>query len=46
VALDQARLRFYPYRTGRGIQPVGFIHALRIITYRQGQAARAAETSS
>lgn len=46
AALDEARLRFYPYRTGRGIQPVGFIHALRIPTYRQGQAARAAEASS
>jgi hypothetical protein len=46
VTLDASRLRFYPYRTGRGIRPVGFIHALRIPTYRQGQATRAADAAS
>ncbi|MDC0713408.1 hypothetical protein POL68_33400 [Stigmatella sp. ncwal1] len=41
VTLDPARLRFWPFRTGRGITPVGFIHSLRIPTYRQSQKARA-----
>jgi hypothetical protein len=40
VTLDPATLRFWPYRNGRGIQPVGFVHALRIPTYRQSQEAR------
>jgi hypothetical protein len=41
VELNPATLRFWPFRTGRGITPVGFIHALRIPTYRQSQEARA-----
>jgi hypothetical protein len=41
VSLNPATLRFWPYRNGRGITPVGFIHALRIPTYRQSQEARA-----
>jgi hypothetical protein len=40
VTLDPVTLRFWPYRTGRGIRPVGFVHALRIPTYRQSQEAR------
>jgi len=41
VSLDPATLRFWPFRTGRGLTPVGFVHALRIPTYRQSQEARA-----
>jgi hypothetical protein len=41
VELNPVTLRFWPFRTGRGITPVGFIHALRIPTYRQSQEARA-----
>jgi len=41
VTLDPATLRFWPYRSGRGLRPVGFVHALRIPTYRQSQEGRA-----
>jgi hypothetical protein len=40
VTLDPVTLRFWPFRDGRGITPVGFVHALRIPTYRQSQEAR------
>ncbi|WP_224361309.1 hypothetical protein [Hyalangium versicolor] len=40
VTLDPATLRFWPYRTGRGISPTGFVHSLRIPTYRQSQEGR------
>jgi hypothetical protein len=42
VKLDQAELRFSPFRTGRHIEPRGFVHALRLWTYRTSQAARPA----
>ena len=35
--VDQDRLRFSPFRTGRGIVPSGFIHALRHGAYRASQ---------
>jgi hypothetical protein len=41
VTVDPATLRFQPFRTGRGFKPVGFIHALRLPTYRHSQEARA-----
>lgn len=41
VRLDPARLRFDPFRDGRGLRPVGFIHSLRVSPYRHSQAARA-----
>jgi hypothetical protein len=41
VTLNPATLRFWPFRNGRGLQPVGFVHSLRIPTYRQSQQARA-----
>jgi hypothetical protein len=40
VEMDQAALRFSPFRTGRGIQPRGFVHALRHATYATSQRAR------
>jgi hypothetical protein len=40
VTLDPAFLRFDPFRDGRGISPRGFIHALRLPTYRQSQEGR------
>ncbi|HLL01912.1 MAG TPA: hypothetical protein VK539_15080 [Myxococcaceae bacterium] len=40
VTLNPATLRFWPYRDGRGLRPVGFVHSLRIPTYRQSQQGR------
>lgn len=40
VEVDQAALRFSPFRTGRGIVPRGFINALRIVPYPASQLAR------
>lgn len=40
--LDQEALRFDPFRAGRGIVPVGMIHALRRATYATSQFARPA----
>ncbi|KFE71555.1 hypothetical protein [Hyalangium minutum] len=40
VELPPATLRFWPYRNGRGITPVGFVHSLRLSPYRQSQEAR------
>lgn len=42
VELDAAALRFRPFRSGRGIRPRGFIHALRPGAYGGSQAARTA----
>lgn len=42
VPLDQEALRFSPFRTGKGIVPQGFVHALREGAYRASQAARPA----
>lgn len=42
VEVDQSALRFSPFRAGRGLEPVGFIHALRAATYRSSQGARPA----
>ena len=39
-AIDQEALRFDPFRTGRGIQPVGFVHAIRKCVYAASQRAR------
>jgi hypothetical protein len=41
VTVDPATLRFNPFRAGRGLKPVGFIHALRLPTYPQSQKGRA-----
>lgn len=40
VQVDQAALRFSPFRTGRGLVPRGFVHALRVATYAASQALR------
>jgi hypothetical protein len=37
---DPQRLRFDPFRAGRGVQPVGFIHGLRRASYAASQLAR------
>jgi hypothetical protein len=42
LELDQARLRFRPFRSGRGIRPMGFIHWLRPLAYAASQSARPA----
>jgi hypothetical protein len=38
--LDQEALRFDPFRAGRGLIPVGFVHGLRRATYAASQKAR------
>lgn len=38
--VDQERLRFDPFRAGRGIQPVGAVHAMRRATYAASQGLR------
>lgn len=43
--LDQEALRFDPFRTGRGIRPVGFVHDLRRATYARSQAERPPSTA-
>ena len=44
--LDQEKLRFSPFRSGRGIKPRGFINGLRLASYAFSQAGRAAVSSS
>jgi hypothetical protein len=44
VVLDQAALRFSPFRSGRGIRPIGFVHALRAAAYAASQDARPARS--
>lgn len=38
--VDQERLRFDPFKSGRGIEPAGFVNALRIGAYRASQKVR------
>lgn len=38
--LDQAALRLWPFRDGRGLHPRGFVHALRDAAYRASWAMR------
>lgn len=38
--IDQAALRFDPFRSGAGIEPVGLVHAIRRATYAASQDAR------
>jgi hypothetical protein len=40
LEVDQAALRFSPFRAGAGIEPSGFVHALRIAAYAASQEAR------
>lgn len=40
VEIDQERLRFWPFRTGRGIVPRGLVHGLRRGVYTLSQWAR------
>ena len=42
LTLDQASLRFSPFREGRGLAPRGFVHGLRRGVYLFSQAARPA----
>jgi hypothetical protein len=41
VELDDRALRFDPFRSGAGIVPVGFVHAIRRAAYAASQHARA-----
>jgi hypothetical protein len=38
--IDQAALRFWPFRDGRGVRPRGFVHELRRAAYRASWAMR------
>lgn len=40
IEVDQHKLRFNPYRSGLGINPEGFVHALRIPVYPMSQLGR------
>jgi hypothetical protein len=40
VELEQSRLRFDPFRSGRGITPVGLVHHMRRAAYWSSQALR------
>lgn len=40
AAIDQAALRFDPFRSGAGIEPVGLVHAIRRAAYAASQDAR------
>lgn len=42
--VDQDALRFWPFRSGRGIEPVGFVHHLRLGAYAASQSARPARS--
>lgn len=41
---DPASLRFDPFRSGRGIEPRGFVHAMRRSVYGASQRARTTRT--
>ncbi|WP_394842099.1 hypothetical protein LZC95_34105 [Pendulispora brunnea] len=45
IELDQSALRFSPFRSGRGLEPVGFVHHLRIAAYAASQRARGMATT-
>ncbi len=38
--VDPERLRFRPFRSGRGLMPRGFVHSLRVGVYALSQGAR------
>lgn len=38
--IDQQRLHFDPFATGRGFVPVGFVHGLRVAAYAASRRAR------
>lgn len=40
LEIDQRALRFDPFRSGRGLQPVGLVHQMRRAAYRASQALR------
>jgi hypothetical protein len=46
LIVDQAALRFSPFRDGAGLHPVGFVHALRVATYAGSQEARPIQSNA
>lgn len=40
LEIDQAALRFSPFRAGAGLEPIGFVHALRLAAYAASQDSR------
>jgi len=45
AAIDQAALRFDPFRSGAGVEPVGLVHAIRRAVYAASQHARPSQSS-
>lgn len=45
VTIDQEAMRFNPFLTGLSITPIGFVHYLRIGSYRLSQWARPKQTA-
>lgn len=46
IDIDQDALRFDPFRAGRGVEPIGLIHGLRLAAYRASQWVRPRGTRS
>jgi hypothetical protein len=42
IDIDQESLRFSPFLNGRGFEPIGFVHHLRVAAYAASQRARPA----
>jgi hypothetical protein len=40
LEFDQQALRFSPFQAGRSLEPIGFVHHLRVAAYAASQAAR------
>lgn len=45
LAAEPARLAFDPFQSARGIEPIGFVHALRRGVYEASRAARGASAA-
>lgn len=44
TSLDDEATRFDPFQAGLGIEPVGFVHAIRALAYRASQRSRPASS--
>lgn len=45
VPNESPELRFDPFANGRGLEPVGFVHAMRVAAYAASRVARGANTA-
>lgn len=46
TSIDQAALRFDPFRSGANIEPVGLVHAIRRAAYAASQVARPRQSTA